>query len=295
MKQPSIIWQGDNLIIVGDDFVPHTINKNTHPNYMEIVKCIQDKRWDDIDDLLDIRRKISEWSNGNITVVNDVCKYRGRPVPVGLGEMLIQLLKAKIDCEYFVKFMDNLMQNSSNRSVEQLYTFLERNHMPITEDGCFLAYKAVDGEYWSYHCDQVTGEKVRYQIGDKPNMPRNLISDDFTLTCHRGLHACSMEYLKFWSAVHLMVVKINPKDVVCVPNDHNFSKMRVCEMEVMSEIFDENGDPWYTTRNFDKPILEDQYEDDAPYSDEEIDQIREEAFNDGYNTGFDEGKESLGD
>jgi hypothetical protein len=307
MKQPAITWQGDNMIIVGDDYIPHTINRNTHPNYMEIVKCIQEKRWDDIADLIDVRKNIKNWSNGNVSIDNDEVKYRGRPVPDALGEMLKNLIKNKIDCEYFVKFTDNLMQNPSNRSVEQLYQFLERNHMPITEDGCFMAYKAVDPDYMSYHCDEVTGEKVRYMIGDKPNMPRNLISDDFTLHCHRGLHACSMEYLKQWSAVHLMIVKINPKDVVCVPNDCNFSKMRVCEMEVMAEIFNDNGDPWYTTRNTEKKILEDQYNDDAPYTEDEIERIREEAFeqgrdvgyqsgyDDGRDAGFDEGQESLGD
>ena len=310
-KQPAITWQGDNMIIVGSDYVPHTINRNTHPHYMEIVKCIQKQRWDDINDLIDVRKTIKSWSNGNVTIDNDVCKYRGRPVAPALGAMLLNLIKNKIDCQYFVKFIDNLMQNPSNRSLEQLYTFLVRNHMPITEDGCFMAYKAVDGDFWSYHADEVTGERVRYMIGDKPNMPRNMISDDFNLHCHRGLHACSMEYLKFWSAVHLMIVKINPKDVVCVPNDHNFSKMRVCEMEVMAEIFDDNGDPWYTTRNTDKKILEDQYEDDSPYTEDELDRIREEAFEegrsqgyddgysdgraDGYDEGFDEAKDSLGD
>lgn len=310
-KQPAITWQGDNMIIVGDDYVPHIINKNTHPNFMDIVKCIQEKRWDDIADLINVNKKIDNWSNGNVSITDGVVYYRGRPVNTALGDMLVNLIKNKIDSQYFVNFMENLMQNPSNRSVEQLYTFLERNHMPITEDGCFMAYKAVDEEYWSYHCDKVTGEKVRYMIGDKPNMPRNMISDDYTMHCHQGLHACSMEYLKSWSAVHLMIVKINPKDVVSVPNDHNFSKMRVCEMEVMGEVFDENGEPWYTKRNFDHDVLADQYNDDSDYTDEELDRIREEAFEEGrnegydlgyndgrdagYDEGFDEGQQSLGD
>lgn len=311
MKQPAITWQGDNMIIVGSDYVPHTINRNTHPNYMDIVKCIQEKRWDDIADLIDVNKKVTAWSSGNVSIDDGVVKYRGRPVATALSDMLINLIKNKIDCAYFVAFIDNLMQNPSNRSVEQLYSFLERNQMPITEDGCFMAYKAVDEGYWSKHADQVTGEKVRYMIGDKPSMPRNLISDDYTLHCHKGLHACSMEYLRSWSAKHLMIVKINPKDVVSVPNDHNFSKMRVCEMEVMAEVFDPDGNPWYKTTNFNNDVLRDGYDDDADYDDADIDRIRDEAFEegvsqgyengyndgraDGYDEGFDEGQQSLGD
>ena len=70
-NQPSIIWQGDNLVIVGDDLKPHTINKNTHQNYMDIVKCIQEKRWEDIADLLDVRKTVKSWSQGKITIDKD--------------------------------------------------------------------------------------------------------------------------------------------------------------------------------------------------------------------------------
>jgi len=33
-------------------------------------------------------------------------------------------------------------------------------------------------------------------------------------------------------------VKVNPKDVVSVPYDYNYSKMRVCEYEVLREVED---------------------------------------------------------
>lgn len=289
-NQPSIIWQGDNLVIVGDDFKPHTINKNTHQNYMDIVKCIQEKRWEDIADLLDVRKTVKSWSQGKITIDNDQCSYAGYPVPAALGDMLMSLIKNKIDCGYFVSFMDNLMQNPSMRSVEQLYTFLERNHMPITEDGCFLAYKAVDHDYMSSFADHVTGEKVRYAIGDKPFMPRNRISDNPDNLCDAGLHACSMEYLKSWSGVHLMTVKINPKDVVSVPKDHNFTKMRVAEMEVIGEVFDEQGNPWFGTRDFDNDVLNMDDYHDLDYDEDEIETIRRQAFESGYNEGYDDGE-----
>ena len=32
-----------------------------------------------------------------------------------------------------------------------------------------------------------------------------------------------------------MIVKVNPKDVVCVPHDHNSTKIRVCEYTVVKD------------------------------------------------------------
>lgn len=295
MNQPAIMWQGDNIMVIVDNR-PYTVNKNTHPFYTEIVTCIRDRKWDDLPTYLDINRKLETWFEGNIKIDKEVVSYCGRPVPEAMGNMLVNLIKNKIDHTYFVKFIENLMKNPSKKSIDQLYIFLERNQMPITEDGCFMAYKAVDEGYMSKYADKVTGEKVRYMIGDKPSMPRNLISDDSDVMCDQGLHACSMEYLRSWSATHLMLVKINPANVVSIPKDHNFTKMRVCEMEVVAEVLDENGDKWYKTANFNNDVLGNQMKGGGTtYTDEEIEAIRREAFDIGRYTNDDLDNDGLDD
>ena len=49
--------------------------------------------------------------------------------------------------EPLVKLFENLMKNISYQTRTQLYDFLEHKNLPITEDGCFLAYKAVNSDY----------------------------------------------------------------------------------------------------------------------------------------------------
>jgi hypothetical protein len=136
-------------------------------------------------------------------------------------------------------------------------------------------------------------------VGDKPSMPRFQISDDPSVACHRGLHACSFEYLQHWNGHHLMMVKVNPKDVVCIPYDCGHSKMRVCEMEVISEIFDENGNAWYRGRNQSREEYDvlDRDEDEMAsyYTADEIEEIRRQAFDEGRSEGYDDGYDAAMD
>jgi hypothetical protein len=101
--------------------------------------------------------------------------------------------------------------------------------MPITEDGRFLAYKWVRSNYFDCH----TGT-FNNSVGKVCKMPRNKVNDDRTQTCSDGLHVCTHAYTKFGE--RLMVVAVNPRDVVSVPNDYDNAKMRVCEYEVMYEV-----------------------------------------------------------
>ena len=71
-------------------------------------------------------------------------------------------------------------------------------------------------------------------------MNRADVDDDSQNTCSRGLHACASSYLgNFYSNspdARVVVVKVDPKDVVSVPYDYNFSKMRVCRYEVLADV-----------------------------------------------------------
>ena len=297
MNQFPIMWQGDNILMVIDG-KPHTINKNTSKNYGEVVDAIKIKDWERVADLVIIKEKPPiSFDSGYISVRGTTVTYSGRPLPSGIGKMLIRLIDEELPLDYFINFINNLMNNTSNRSIEQLYDFLDKNSMPITEDGCFMAYKSVENDYLSRNKDEVTGEHVRYMVGDEPSMPRSLISDDPSLTCHRGLHACAMEYLAGWGGKHLMLVKINPADVVCVPFDSNRSKMRVCKMQVISEVLRDDGSPWYSDSINKYDVLSQKSDDDygCDYNEDYVSSVREsafdegEAYDEGYDNGYDEG------
>lgn len=231
----SYLIQGDNLIVVCSGKT-HILNKNTSPNFNDVLEAIKIGDWATVETKVNIGNAIKEFSEGNIVCEGGVIKYCGRPIDEAISKYVFSLMEHGLPYQPLLKFIENLYENPSNRSVSQLFTFLQKNDMPITEDGCFVAYKGVEADYMSQYCDEVTKEKVRYMVGDKPSMPRNLISDDPTMLCHRGLHACSLNYIiNNWRCDHIMLVKINPKDVVCIPNDCDHTKMRVCHMEVIGE------------------------------------------------------------
>ena len=67
-------------------------------------------------------------------------------------------------------------------------------------------------------------------------MDRNLVDEDKDRTCSVGLHFASFNYLQHFGGSRIVVVKINPKDVVAIPSDYNNSKGRTCCYEVIEEV-----------------------------------------------------------
>jgi hypothetical protein len=156
--------------------------------------------------------------------------------------------------------MENLMENPSYRAVNETYEFLEKNNLPITPDGCFLAYKRVNDNFMDVHSGSVLN-KPAYAMTDEDratlpvtggkrkevvtalvdgvtvvSMPRNQVNDDKNQTCSEGLHFCSQEYLGHFGGSRVLILKINPRDVVSVPIDYNRSKGRCCAYQVIGEL-----------------------------------------------------------
>jgi hypothetical protein len=136
----------------------------------------------------------------------------------------------------FKNFLKNVNLNPDPSSVEQLYHFLEHNHFPITSDGCFLAYKSVlKKENDKKLVDHHTG-KFDNSIGQTVKMLRENCDSRRDVTCSYGLHVAAFTYAHdFRGNSTIIEVKVNPKDVVSVPNDYNNQKMRVCEYYVIKE------------------------------------------------------------
>jgi hypothetical protein len=67
-------------------------------------------------------------------------------------------------------------------------------------------------------------------------MERNAVDDNRDRTCSAGLHFCSQSYLTHFGGEKIVIVKINPKDVVSIPSDYNDAKGRACRYEVVGEM-----------------------------------------------------------
>ena len=102
--------------------------------------------------------------------------------------------------------------------------------MPLTPDGDFLAYKSVRADFKDWY----SGEHD-FSIGQVREMARNQVCDNADIGCSAGYHAGSEEYAKsFNGGGNLVIVKINPADVVSVPTDCECQKLRASRLEVVA-------------------------------------------------------------
>jgi len=179
-----------------------------------------------------------EVKDGNLYVFGDA-------VHSTLATRVLSFLEAGLDCVYLFKFILKLNLNPSKRAVDELYTFLEHRVLPITDNGNFLAYKAVREDYTDKHSG-----KFLNTVDSVLEMPRNKVDDDKNVGCSYGFHAGTVEYAKEFMGYqgHLMLVEINPADVVSIPTDCQFQKLRTCRYKVVSEYEVDLTDPLYASR-----------------------------------------------
>lgn len=231
---PYII-QGSQVTVV-IKAKPHVVSKS-HPMYQRVIDAIKANDWETVDSIIDPKKVVLEYGNGNIAVQGDTLYWKGEELHNSLARRMIKMLQDGFDITAMVNFMENLMQNPSKRAVTELYGFLEKNSLPITPDGCFLAYKKVRQNYKDVHSGTMDNS-----VGQIVEMERNKVDDDQNRTCSTGLHFCSREYLNHFGGERIVIVKINPRDVVSIPTDYNDSKGRACRYEVVDEIDKEKAD-----------------------------------------------------
>lgn len=181
--------------------------------------------------VLRIVAPIYSFSNSAFVYRNNTVYYNGQELHPVLVTRLMGQLRQGFDTTAMQAFVENLLQNPSNTAIEELYLFLEANAMPITEDGCFIALKRINEDFTDVYTSTMSNA-----IGTTVSMPRNTVDDRRDVTCSHGLHVCGPSYIPHYSGATIITVKVNPRDVVSVPNDYNNAKMRVCQYLVLSTI-----------------------------------------------------------
>ena len=242
MSYPFII-QGSNVTIVIDG-KPHTVAK-THVSYQKVVDAIKSNDWATVKAIIDPVKVVLNYGAGNISVKGDTLYWKGEPFAGVMATRMISMLEEGFSIEPMVLFMHNLMKNPSKRSVDELYGFFEKNNLPITPDGYFLAYKKVRKDFLDIHSGTMDNSPGRVV-----EMERNKVDDNKDQTCSTGLHFCGMSYLDHFggSDSRTVIVKIDPADVVSIPSDYNGAKGRACRYEVIGELGVNPEDA------FDKPV-----------------------------------------
>lgn len=229
---------GNVNLIFGQDH--YTISAG-HPNHMEMLCALQDERFDDLEPLLQVGNSIANRTAGLVTFMDNQFYYNGtntpEPLHAAICNRMFDLVENGYPIQYLLNFVDNMFKNPRPKAVEELYLFLEHNRLPITEDGCFVAYKKVNKDWKDCYTNTIDNS-----VGANPQVDYNSVDDDRDNTCSNGLHFCDFGYLTSFRGAHVILVKINPKDVVAIPSDYSNQKGRCCEYLVIKE--HEQGDSY---------------------------------------------------
>lgn len=154
---------------------------------------------------------------------------------------LVSLLKYGMNLQPFINFLDNLYNNVSSQVTSQLMRFLDYEELPITEDGCFIAYKGIRADKYSHHgnlevqlLQGVRDDQGRIlnEEGHVIEIRRNQVNCNPNETCSQGLHVGSHKFALDYGPI-LATIKVNPIDVVSVPTDYNGQKLRCCKYLVV--------------------------------------------------------------
>ena len=211
----------------------HTILA-TDSNFASAVTAFEASDWDGLYNILNPAQVFQnlyakyeqvEVKHGNV-YVND------EPISNLIAGRILDFLAKGVDCLPVFKFITKLNLNPSARAVNELYTFLEHKFLPLTDNGNFLAYKALRDDYTDVH----TG-KFDNSVDNVLEMPRNKVDDNKEVGCSYGFHAGTLEYARGFRPCNgkLVVVEINPADVVSIPTDCECQKLRTCKYKVVSE------------------------------------------------------------
>lgn len=245
MNTNSFIFTDDDSLSLCIANKPYSID-SSNPNWDDVIAALKQGNFDVIPGLINRSQAIKEYveqtaSTGYANIVVNAeygtITYYGQPVSSVIVDHIFRMRDEGFDINPMLRFLDNLLSNPSKRAVDELYGFMQYGKMPVTEDGCFLAYKRVRDDYKSVH-----DGKTDNSIGTIVQMPRNQVNENSNETCSTGLHFCSFEYLKHFSGAKIVVLKVNPRDVVSIPNDYNNTKGRACRYEVIGELSQEEFD-----------------------------------------------------
>jgi uncharacterized coiled-coil protein SlyX len=213
------------------------VANSAHPAFQQIRSAALAQDWQQVRTLMDVGKAIETWSDNEFQISDNQVLYMGEPVPAELERRILSFLEEDAPFDHLLEFYRRLRKNPSRRSVHQLYKFLEHENIPIGEDGCFYAYKAVQQDWYSISADRRTGQKQLNTIGMTPSMPRNEVDDDPTHGCSYGFHVGSLNYASGFggSNSRLLICRVAPENVVSVPHDCAYQKLRCSEYTVVQE------------------------------------------------------------
>lgn len=152
----------------------------------------------------------------------------------------------------------------SKQIIAFLYTMIEDNNetLYVDKNGYILAFKAVATgneyseelgtykPYKSYNAgtSSVNGVLIRNSSipqgdGDIVTMPEGFVEANPHVACSTGLHAGTLTYASGFKSHggKLILVQINPKDIISIPYDSRSQKIRCSKYKVLGEVEEDSN------------------------------------------------------
>ena len=142
---------------------------------------------------------------------------------------------------------------------KNLFWFIQKNNMVLTREGFFVAYRNVDSTndpdiFTDHH-----SKTFKIRINEMVTLDRTECDHDSDVTCSKGLHLASYDWLKInYYGDTGLVCLCNPADVVAVPKRDNYGKLRTCAyLPIDFCYFDEYGNviPYNKETGFSCPLI----------------------------------------
>jgi hypothetical protein len=231
------------LTVIFDNGSEILTARNDHPQWEQLVDAYKDGNETYLKKLLSMKSVVEDYSVGALSINSTGVTYHGKPLNTVDADRVLAFLREGLPYKPIANYINRKMANPSARAIQEMYSFLEHKGMPLTNDGTFIAYKGVENDFWSVTGNTITvvkqgtvdsGGRILNTIGSIIEVERSSVNDDFRQGCSFGLHAGSLNYARGWGK-RVVLVEIDPADVVSVPEDCNCQKLRCCKYKVIGE------------------------------------------------------------
>lgn len=255
----------DSGILIFADNQQFQISQD-HPNFRVVREKLQKRDYAGLVELLDVRVAVRKWLSVNprFTLQNDLLSLDGVEFSDSVSQKVLRMIDAGNDPQALFNFLIKVRKNPSSVAQRELLLFCAANKFMIHADGDILSYKSVRDSYYDIHSDSVFYKPASVMTGDESreyslgvvmgkaknvrvevingttivSMPRFAVDDDRNNICSHGLHFAAYRYASEFgsSSCRMLVLKIDPADVVSIPSDYNNEKGRTARLSVVAEI-----------------------------------------------------------
>lgn len=230
----------DQNITVYMDGAQHIMSRSS-PSFPLLLSALREERYEDALALLKPTPRLDTYikppavADGEFAVRDGLVYLGGEPFSEEVSRKVIAMEAVGLGAEPLRAFLRKVRRNPSASAQRELLLFCIANSFMIHTSGAVVAYKRVRDNYTDGHSGTINN-----RVGQVVSMPRHQVDDRRDHTCSFGLHFAALQYARDTSGFNgpIMVILVDPEDVVSIPEDYSNQKGRCCRYEVIGELRD---------------------------------------------------------